>query len=96
VGLVTDTEAVAETFTDVDELAALCRFSDCQHDGQPGCALEEAIEAGELGPERVAAWKRLRAEADAAARRASPVEQRRHERRFGRVVKDAQRRKGRS
>jgi ribosome biogenesis GTPase len=96
VGLVTDTDAVAETFTDVDEVAASCRFADCQHDGQPGCALGAAVEAGELSPERVAAWQRLHAEADAAARRASPHEQRRHERRSGRAVKDAQRRKGRS
>lgn len=94
VGLVTETDAVAETFAEVDEVAEQCRFADCQHDGQPGCALADALESGELLPERVEAWRRLHAEADAAVRRAAPVEQRRHERKFGRVVKDAQRQKG--
>jgi ribosome biogenesis GTPase len=96
VGLVTETDAVAETFDDVDELAEQCRFSDCQHDGQPGCALAAAVEAGEVAAERVAAWQRLHAEADAAARRSSPPEQHRYERRFGREVKDALKRKDRS
>jgi ribosome biogenesis GTPase len=95
VGLVTETEAVAETFAEVDELAEQCRFADCQHDGQPGCAIEMALESGELSTERVDAWRRLHAEAEAASRRADTVEQRRHERRFGRMVKDAQRRKNR-
>ena len=95
VGLVTETDAVAETFADVDEVAERCRFSDCQHDGQPGCAVAAALEAGELTGERVEAWRRLHAEAEAAARRADVAEQRRHERRFGRMVKDAQKRRDR-
>jgi len=96
VGLVAETDAVAETFSDVDEITELCRFSDCQHDGQPGCALADALESGDVTPERVDAWRRLHDEADAATRRASVSEQHRHERRFGRVAKDAQKRKGRS
>jgi len=63
VGLVTDTDAVAETFTDVDELAATCRFADCQHAGQPGCAIDAGLAAGEITQERVEAWRRLRDEA---------------------------------
>jgi ribosome biogenesis GTPase len=35
VGLVADTDGVAETFVDVDEIASTCRFADCQHEGQP-------------------------------------------------------------
>jgi ribosome biogenesis GTPase len=63
VGLVTDTEAVAETFTDIDDLAETCRFADCQHEGQPGCAIAAGLEADEITVERVAAWRRLRDEA---------------------------------
>jgi len=63
VGLVTDTDAVAETFTDIDELAETCRFADCQHEGQPGCAIAAGLEAGDIVAERVAAWRRLRHEA---------------------------------
>jgi len=70
VGLVTDTDAVAETFTDVDELAESCRFADCQHSGQPGCAIASALEAGEVTVDRVEAWRRLLDEAaDSSASR---------------------------
>ena len=70
VGLVADTDAVAETFTDVDELAETCRFADCQHAGQPGCAIDASIAAGEVSSERVEAWRRLRDEAaDSSASR---------------------------
>jgi ribosome biogenesis GTPase / thiamine phosphate phosphatase len=63
VGLVAETEAVAETFTDIDELAETCRFADCQHAGQPGCAIAAGLEAGDISLERFEAWRRLRDEA---------------------------------
>jgi ribosome biogenesis GTPase len=63
VGLVTDTDAVAETFTDVDELAETCRFADCQHRDQPGCAITAGLESGDITRERVDAWRQLREEA---------------------------------
>ncbi len=70
VGLVTDTEAVAETFTDVDEIAETCRFADCQHRDQPGCAIAAALKAGDITSDRVEAWRRLRDEAaDSSASR---------------------------
>lgn len=70
VGLVADTDAVAETFTEIDELAETCRFADCQHEGQPGCAIDAGIAAGEVAIERVEAWRRLRDEAaDSSASR---------------------------
>ena len=46
------TEGLAEVFADVDELAAQCRFHDCAHTTEPGCAVLAAIESGEL-PERL-------------------------------------------
>ena len=95
VGLWVDPEAVDATFPEVDELAAGCRFPDCRHDGEPGCAVGAAVDAGDLDAARLEAWRRMRREAEAAALRAAPHEQRRMERRFARVVKDAQRRKGR-
>jgi ribosome biogenesis GTPase len=96
VGLMVDADAVAATFDDVSTLATECRFSDCAHDGEPGCAVEAAVAAGDLEIERVDAWRAFERETTAAARRAVPHEQRRYQRRFGRVVKDAQKRKGRS
>ena len=51
-------------FADVDALASQCRFSDCAHEGEPGCAVEEALTAGTLSPERWRSYQTLRAEAD--------------------------------
>jgi ribosome biogenesis GTPase / thiamine phosphate phosphatase len=48
-----------QTFADVEELAADCRFSDCQHDGEPGCAVAAAIEAGTLPAERLESYAKL-------------------------------------
>ena len=44
-------------FADFEELAARCRFSNCQHNGEPGCAVR-----AEGDPERVAAWQKLKRE----------------------------------
>lgn len=95
VGLWAEPEAVDAAFADVDELAPGCHFRDCAHDAEPGCAVRAAVEAGHLPAERLAAWAVLRREAEAAMLRADDHARRRYERRFARVVKDAQRRKDR-
>lgn len=66
---------VVDAFADVAELAARCRFSDCEHDGEPGCAVEDAV-----APERLASFRKLQREAayqhrreDASAARAEKV-----------------------
>jgi ribosome biogenesis GTPase len=96
VGLWVDPDAVAATFDDVESLAEGCRFTDCAHDGEPGCAVAAAVAAGELAPERWEAWLALRKEAESAARRADEHERRSYERKFGRAAKDAVKRKGRT
>jgi ribosome biogenesis GTPase len=95
VGLSTDPDAVAQTFADIDERAQECRFGDCRHDTEPGCAVLEAVADGTLAQARLDAWRALDREATSAARRAAPHDQRAHERQFARITKDAQRRKGR-
>ena len=55
-------ESVAETFADLDALAASCRFRDCQHGSEPGCAVRAAIEAGELPVQRLESFHKLRDE----------------------------------
>jgi ribosome biogenesis GTPase len=52
-------EAVHEAFPDVESHAAGCRFPDCVHGPEPACAVRAAAEAGDLDPERVAAYRRL-------------------------------------
>ncbi len=51
-----------ETFTEVEELARGCRFRDCRHQGEPGCAVAGAVECGTLPPERLASYEKLRRE----------------------------------
>jgi ribosome biogenesis GTPase len=60
-------EGVQETFAEVDEVAQTCRFNDCAHDAEPGCAIRAALEAGELDAERVSAYLKLREELQATA-----------------------------
>ena len=57
----TDTP-VAETFADIAELAAACRFRDCRHDREPGCAVKQAVEAGTIDADRYASFFKLRNE----------------------------------
>jgi ribosome biogenesis GTPase len=58
-----DADGVDTAFADVVELAARCRFRDCGHGGEPGCAVAAAIEQGRLDPARLTAWRKLQAEA---------------------------------
>lgn len=55
-------EGVERTFADVEALAAACKFRDCAHEREPGCAVRAALESGELSPERWNAYKQLMAE----------------------------------
>jgi ribosome biogenesis GTPase len=93
VGLWVDADAVVETFDDIDELATGCRFTDCAHDTEPGCAVRAAVADGTLAPARLDAWRLVQREAIAAARRANPHERHQYERSFGRMVKEAAKRK---
>jgi ribosome biogenesis GTPase len=53
---------LAAAFGDVETLAAGCRFRDCAHEAEPGCAVRAAVEEGTLPPERLASFHKLRAE----------------------------------
>ncbi len=90
VGIWTDSDAVAETFTDIDALAENCRFRDCAHESEPGCAVQAAVAAGTLSSGRVLRWRSLEAEAEAAGQRADVVEYRRRTRQSGRAARQAQ------
>lgn len=68
-------DGLADTFTDVAAIAAACRFRDCRHAAEPGCAVRAALDAGTLAADRFAAWDKLATEArgddaDAKARNA--------------------------
>ena len=88
-GLLLDTPGIRElalwddgagldlAFADVARAAEACRFSDCRHEGEPGCAVREALDDGSLGADRFEGWRKLAREErfralemDAVARRA--------------------------
>ncbi len=54
-----DGDALRGWFNDFDEAAAGCRFRDCRHDAEPGCAVREAAESGDLAPARYATYLRI-------------------------------------
>lgn len=58
-----DEEEVDAAFADIEELAWNCRFGDCNHEAEPGCAVREALEAGSLDPDRFRSWSKLQREA---------------------------------
>lgn len=53
---------LADTFGDIDELAKDCRFSDCRHAGEPGCAVVEAVREGNLEEDRLQSYQKLQRE----------------------------------
>jgi ribosome biogenesis GTPase len=62
VGLFDTAGGLDQAFADVAELAATCRFADCAHHVEPGCAVRAALEGGELAPRRWESWQKLRRE----------------------------------
>ncbi len=55
-------EGIDEAFAEIAELAGNCRFRDCAHDTEPGCAVQAAVTAGAIDAARVERWKKLRSE----------------------------------
>jgi ribosome biogenesis GTPase len=95
VGLYEMTEGVDLVFADVEELARDCRFSDCGHRDEPGCAVRAAVEAGELPERRLESWHRLQREAAWMARR-SDARLRAEEIRKWKIIHKEMRRSGRA
>ena len=62
-------EGLREVFSDLEELEVACRFSNCAHEQEPGCAVNAALAAGALSAERLASWQKLRREQAWQARR---------------------------
>lgn len=67
------TDALAVTFADIDALATTCRFTDCRHDTEPGCAIKTAVEAGTLDTGRLEGYVRMQREQLAMSRRENRV-----------------------
>lgn len=87
VGLVEAGAGIGEVFSDIADLAGACRFRDCAHRGEPGCAVAAAIDAGALERDRLDRWRRLMAEDVRASETRAAVRAR--DRRFGKIVRQA-------
>jgi ribosome biogenesis GTPase len=71
--LAADHGGVAAAFPDIEDLAPGCRFADCQHEHEPGCAVLAAAERGTLDPRRLANYRKLERELAFEARRDDPL-----------------------
>jgi ribosome biogenesis GTPase len=80
---------LGETFADIEELAAACRFNDCSHAQEPGCAVLAAVEAGELPSERLESWRKLQRELRAIEVRRDARLQKEERRKWQLLSKDA-------
>jgi len=78
-------DGLEAVFADIEALALGCRFNDCAHASEPGCAVQAAIEAGELEANRLQRWQKLLAEE--AHNIETPAETRAKNRKFGKMVK---------
>jgi ribosome biogenesis GTPase len=86
-GMLGVSEGLDDTFADIGELAKSCRFTDCGHSAEPGCAVRAAIERHDLSEQRLRDYLKLKKES--AFHDLSYVERRKKDRDFGRFVQSA-------
>lgn len=76
---------IEDLFADINALSANCRFRDCRHETEPGCAVQEAVRSGELESARLQRWRKLKAEE--AFNSATLAERRSKDKAFGKMVR---------
>ncbi len=93
IGIFAASEGMDDSFDDILELALHCRFNNCSHTNEPGCAVLQAIKGGELQPERYGNYVKLKKESE--ANEISYAEKRKKDKTVGKVGKPALKHKGR-
>jgi len=91
VGLGDASEAVANVFGHISKLAKHCKFVDCTHDHEPGCAVLAALESGDLSRDKYLNYVKLKKESDYYAM--TDLEKRQKDKSFGRMVKNVMKHK---
>ncbi|WP_430449673.1 ribosome small subunit-dependent GTPase A [Rhodophyticola sp.] len=76
---------IEDLFSDIADLSGRCRFKDCQHETEPGCAVLDAVETGKIDPARLARWRKLVAED--AFNSATLFERKAKDKAFGKMVR---------
>lgn len=79
--------AVAKTFPEIFKLAIHCRFRDCQHEGEPGCAVVAGIATGQIDVDRLDSLRRLRRELDHLDRQSDPLSAMQHKSKIKRIMR---------
>jgi ribosome biogenesis GTPase len=78
--------AIRDSFPDIEDLSVDCMFSNCSHGIEKGCAVNNAVLAGDLSEERLQSYKKLKDESEYYEM--SYVEKREKDRKFGRFIAD--------
>lgn len=89
-GLMGAEEGLEQEFADIAAHAALCRYADCAHVDEPGCAVRAAVERGEVEPARYRGYLKLRKES--AFHELSRLDKRRRDKAFGKMVREVKKR----
>jgi ribosome biogenesis GTPase len=87
---VLDGDGLATAFDDVDRLVTECRFSDCQHRSEPGCAVRAALGSGALDRSRFDAYQKLQREAQRAALATDALGRRAERRKWAVITRDVE------
>ena len=91
-GIIDVEEGIEESFEDIQELALHCRFADCRHISEPGCAVLTAIENGTLDAKHYRNYLKLRSESEFNEK--SYAEKRKKDKTFGRLIQSVKKQKG--
>ena len=83
-------EGLNEAFSDIETLSQYCKFRDCRHENEPGCAVKKAIQSGELDERRFESYRKIKAEAKYSG---DSAEYRRQKEQFFKTVTINQRKK---
>jgi ribosome biogenesis GTPase len=89
--LLADEDSLERAFDDVAQLAAACKFRDCTHNAEPGCAVRAAVESGNLGQDRWDSFLKLRRELNYLARKQDYHLQAQERAKWKRIAKDIRR-----
>ena len=98
----TDAEGVRNTFPEIEELSESCKFSDCAHETEPGCAVRSALDSGDLSESRYNSYLKLMKEVAYLDRRKSEssYQDRKHDKALGKlyksILKETYKNKGRN
>lgn len=86
-----DTASLSQAFEDIEALALNCKFTDCRHDSEPGCAVKQAISDGDLGQDRLQRYEKLQRELehfDALQDATTRAEKKLERKRFARLIRN--------